>query len=168
MLRRAETWRLRLLVRQIQCGAAFRQVRPIRLFFIEVLQAVFRQKKCFRCGITYKVGTRKLLIGGLRDKMAGLAGNLLKLSYKNLTNATIYRYHVYNTLYRTIITLLMFFLRTVSRHITLHNLQHMLGNILILINTKCLKHRIVIIHKGHNHIYSSRIICQSLILLGRS
>ncbi len=33
-------------------------------------------------------------IGGLRDKMAGLAGNLLKLSYKNLTNATIYRYHV--------------------------------------------------------------------------
>ena len=26
--------------------------------------------------------------------MAGLAGNLLKLSYKNLTNATIYRYHV--------------------------------------------------------------------------
>ena len=32
--------------------------------------------------------------------MAGLAGNLLKLSYKNLTNATIYRYqmklHVFN------------------------------------------------------------------------
>ena len=28
--------------------------------------------------------------------MAGLAGNLLKLSYKNLTNATIYRYHEKN------------------------------------------------------------------------
>ena len=61
-----------------------------------------------------------------------------------------------------------FFLCTVPRHITLHNLKHMLRNILILINTKCLKHRFIIIHKGHNHIYSSRIICQSLILLGRS
>ena len=43
---------------------------------------------------------RKLLIGGLRDKMAGLAGNLLKLSYKNSINATIDRYqmklHVFN------------------------------------------------------------------------
>ena len=40
------------------------------------------------------------MIGGLRDKMAGLANNLLKLSYKNLTNSTIYRYqmklHVFN------------------------------------------------------------------------
>ena len=40
------------------------------------------------------------MIGGLRDKMAGLANNLLKLSYKNSINATIYRYqmklHVFN------------------------------------------------------------------------
>mgnify|MGYP001072141122 CR=1 FL=1 len=40
------------------------------------------------------------MIGGLRDKMAGLAGNLLKLSYKNLTNATIIgimsNMHVFN------------------------------------------------------------------------
>ena len=72
----------------VQAGASY------KIVFIEVLYAVFRQKKCFRCGITYKAGTRKLLIGGLRDKMAGLAGNLLKLSYKNSINATIYRYHV--------------------------------------------------------------------------
>ena len=37
---------------------------------------------------------RKLLIGGFRDKMAGLANNLLKLSYKNSINATIYRYQM--------------------------------------------------------------------------
>ena len=58
---------------------ALRLARPIRLFFIEVLQAVFRQKKRFRCGITYKAGTRKLLIGRLRDKKAGLANDLLKI-----------------------------------------------------------------------------------------
>jgi len=34
------------------------------------------------------------LIGRLKDKMAGLANNLLKLSYKNSINATIYRYQM--------------------------------------------------------------------------